>query len=105
MLCRMKPLLLALIALLPCACASSGSTAKAMSATECSARLQALQAHTDAAWTQTAPAREAYRSNPTSFEAKAAVELALQRAAKVAADNAQAAAELAAGPCRVDRPG
>lgn len=91
--------------LLPCACASPGGTATAMSATECSARLQALQAHTDAAWTQTAPAREAYRSNPTSFEAKAAVELALQRAARVAADNAQAAAELAAGPCKDDRPG
>lgn len=105
MLCRMKPLLLALIALLPCACASSGSTATAMSATECSTRLQALQAQTDAAWAQTAPAREAYRSNPTSFEAKAAVELALQRAARVAADNAQAAAELAAGPCKDDRPG
>ena len=91
--------------LLPCACASPGGTATAMSATECSTRLQALQAHTDAAWTQTAPAREAYRSNPTSFEAKAAVELALQRAARVAADNAQAAAELAAGPCKDDRPG
>ena len=91
--------------LLPCACASPGGTAPAMSATECSARLQALQAHTDAAWTQTAPAREAYRSNPTSFEAKAAVELALQRAARVAADNVQAAAELAAGPCKDDRPG
>ena len=91
--------------LLPCACASPGGTATAMSATECSARLQALQAHTDAAWTQTAPAREAYRSNPTSFEAKAAVELALQRAARVAADNVQAAAELAAGPCKDDRPG
>ena len=51
------------------------------------------------------PNARAYRSNPTSFEAKAAVELALQRAARVAADNAQAAAELAAGPCKDDRPG
>ena len=91
--------------LLPCACASPGGTATAMSATECSTRLQALQAQTAAAWAQAAPAREAYRSNPTSFEAKAAVELALQRAARVAADNAQAAAELAAGPCKDDRPG
>ncbi|MDZ3798191.1 MAG: hypothetical protein U0T03_05250 [Xanthomonadales bacterium] len=99
----MRPLIMAMM--LPCACASPGGTATAMSATECSTRLQALQAQTDAAWAQTAPAREAYRSNPTSFEAKAAVELALQRAARVAADNVQAAAELAAGPCKDDRPG
>ncbi|MBP8909168.1 MAG: hypothetical protein KBG34_07075, partial [Pseudoxanthomonas sp.] len=65
----MRPLIMAMM--LPCACASPGGTATALSATECSTRLQALQAQTDAAWAQTAPAREAYRSNPTSFEAKA----------------------------------
>ena len=86
--------------LLPACTSSGGGEHAALSAAQCQSRAEALQAQADAAWMATGPARDAYRNNPTSFEAKTAVELALQRAARIAAASAQASAELAAGPCK-----
>jgi len=71
-----------------------------MAPEECRSRLQALQADTEAARRQTLPAQETYRNNPSSFEAKTTVELALQRAARIGADNAREAERLAEGPCK-----
>ncbi|MBE2291530.1 MAG: hypothetical protein IAF01_03310 [Xanthomonadaceae bacterium] len=96
----MKRALAMAIGLMLAACASPGRREASMSAAECLSRTQALQADTEAARAAAGPALEAYRNNPGSFEAKAAVELALQRAARVAADHAQAAADLARGPCK-----
>lgn len=87
------------------ACASRGGGGATMSDAECLSRVGELRAQAEEAWRATEPARDAYRNNPGSFEAKAAVELALQQSARIAADNAQAVADLASGPCRGKRQG
>ena len=91
----------ALATVLLCACASSGGAARQpMTAAECQSRLQALEAQADAARAEARPAQDTYRNNPSSFEAKSAVELALQRSARIVADSAREAEELRRGPCK-----
>lgn len=82
------------------AACSSGGGHTALGQDACRSRLQALEAKADAARAEARPAMEAYRNNPTSFEAKTAVELALQRSAKVSAETAREAEALRLGPCK-----
>jgi hypothetical protein len=70
-----------------------------MTQEQCHARVKELQAQAMAAWAESNPARDFAKQNPNSAEAQAAAEAALQKAAHIAADNAQAAADLSRGPC------
>ena len=78
----------------------AGEAVVAMSAVECQSRLQALRDRAAMARAESRPAQEAYRNNPSSFEAKAAVELSLQRSARIIADSVQAERALRRGPCQ-----
>ncbi len=70
-----------------------------MTQAECRSRIEALQARTAAAWTEAEPAQKMAREHLESVDAKAAAETAMQKAAGVAADSAQAAADLGLGSC------
>lgn len=70
-----------------------------MTQAECPSRIEALQATTSAAWTEAEPAQKMAREHREPVDAKTAAEAAMQKAAGVAADSAQAAADLGLGSC------
>jgi len=96
----MKTLLFVVMSLALSSCASSGSAGGAMTQAECIARVDVLKANAAAAWAAAEPAKEFARNNPDSADAKIAAETATRKAAGVAVDSAQAAADLGIGPCK-----
>ena len=96
----MKILAAAAMILALSACASSGHTDGALTQAECLSRVDALKAKAAAAWAEAEPAQKEARENPESADAKKAAETAMQKAASIAADSAQAAADLGLGPCK-----
>lgn len=70
-----------------------------MTLAECRSRVEALQARTAAAWAEAEPIQKIAREHPESADAKATADNAVQKAAGIAADSAQAAADLGLGSC------
>ena len=71
----------------------------AITQAECRSRIETLQAKSAAAWAEAEPAQKTAREHPESADAKATAETAMKKAAAVAADSAQAAADLGTGLC------
>lgn len=71
----------------------------AMTQAECRSRVDELRATAAAAWAEAEPAQKMAREHPESADAKEAAETAVQKAAGVAVDSAQGAADLSLGPC------